>query len=359
VKILYFGTLSPEGNGRHYARAFEKLGHAVQYFDPGYYLSTNVAQRITQKLTKAPRKARIRMVDAELLAMCNKENFDLVFVMSENFLSKDTIEAIRVETSSHPPLFVFHSLDNLFSNGIKKPKDFFETFTAYDFVFTTKSFNVARYKELGQSQAHYVQSSFEPSVHHPVPEETSLYGDKFFPVTFIGTFDHSREDYVKAIGWDRLHIWGNDWKRFKGYLKNHKAITPRAIYGEEFCDIVSHSQVNLGLLRGEAGDLHTTRTLEIPACGGLQLAPRNDEILSLFEEDKEIVCFGSLEEMESKIDFLLGHKATCSQIARAGYERCLKSGYRYEDQAKEILEKVRLETGRFDQSRRASATRAR
>ena len=79
------------------------------------------------------------------------------------------------------------------------------------------------------------------------------------------------------------------------------------------------------------------RTFEIPACGGFMLHERSAEALGFFEEGKEAEFFGSEGELKDKIGFYLKNETLRMNIAKAGYQRCLKSGYLYTDRARQIL----------------------
>lgn len=315
------------------------MGHIVLPYEPDYFATRGTVERLVTRMRRQPPPAKIRTVGEDLVGLCRRNQFDLVFVLAENFLGAETLREIR-SNSKYPPTLVYHSHDNNFVPGILKPADFEDTLRSYDIVFTTKSQNVRRYTEQGVKEAIFLPSAFEPSIHHPIEDRYSRYSGRAFPVTFIGTYDRSRIPFVEQVGWDRLHVWGDRWNRYPQYRKVRQHIHPRAIYDFEFADVTSHTKCALGLLREEAEDLHTTRTFEIPACGALQIAPRNSEILSFFTEDEEIVCFDSLAEMTDKIDFYLRNDFKREQIARKGHERCLRDKHTYLDRAKEIIRKV-------------------
>jgi spore maturation protein CgeB len=159
-----------------------------------------------------------------------------------------------------------------------------------------------------------------------------------FPVSFIGTYDYSRDPFLEAVGWDRLYTWGNGWNRYKYYAHHLDRISNQAVYHWEYSDILNHSQIALGLLREEAQDLHTQRTFEIPACGAFQLAPRNDELLQFFTEDREIVCFSTLDELKDKVSYYLKNPDERNRIAKAGWEKCLSGKHSYQDRVQSFLE---------------------
>ncbi len=335
MRVLFFGTTKGTACSLHYFTSLVRLGHDIVPFDPGYFETKNPIEKLLVRANRGPLRSKVSRVAADLVEICKNSRFDAVFVMSENYLGRDAIETVRRQ-SAEPPLFLYHSHDNNFADGILKPAGFFEALASYDAVFTTKSQNVERYAGIGQKNAHFIPSAYEPSVHCPVPEAYSRY-PMDFDTTFIGTFDKSRPPFLEAAGWERLHVWGSDWARWEGYAAHRERITPRPIYYFEFADVISRSRCALGLLREEAGDLHTQRTFEIPACGTLQIAPRNDEIRSFFDEDKEIVLFGSLEELGEKIAYYLAHDTERKKIAKRGYDRVTSEKHTYADRVETML----------------------
>lgn len=304
-------------------------------WDPEYYSVRSLWDRVSNRWHRGPSPSKRERIHRELVSLCRKNRFDFIFVMGENFLSAETIREIR-SIRSPSPRFAFHSHDNVFAPGICKPPDFEKALGSFDYLFTTKSQNVARYKALGVKESHFVPSAFEPTVHYPIPRAKSCLNQDF-PVGFIGTFDHSRERWFNAVGWDNLWIWGNGWEKFPRYQENQNRIVSKAIYYFEFADVTSRTQCALGLLREEAEDLHTQRTFEIPACGALQFAPRNQEILSFFDEDREIVCFDSPDELREKVAFFLARPKMREEIAARGKERVWTGKHTYVDRIQQML----------------------
>ena len=85
-------------------------------------------------------------------------------------------------------------------------------------------------------------------------------------------------------------------------------------------------------------DRHTSRTFEIPACGGFQLSERTDEVLSFFDEGEEIECFASIDELKDKATYYLKHEAQRRRIAAGGLARVRRSPYSFTDRLQTILQ---------------------
>ena len=68
------------------------------------------------------------------------------------------------------------------------------------------------------------------------------------------------------------------------------------------------------------------------------LAERTEEHIDMFEEGKEAVYFSSNQELLDQINFLKNNPDIRNQIAKNGYDKCLKSKMSYADRLKEILE---------------------
>ena len=101
------------------------------------------------------------------------------------------------------------------------------------------------------------------------------------------------------------------------------------VYGDDYARALTGSKIGLGFLRKVCPDQHTTRTFEIPACGSMLLADRTPEHMDFFEEGKEAEYFSSQGELIDKVRFYSENCTSRSRIARAGYDRGIKSGYCY------------------------------
>ena len=87
-------------------------------------------------------------------------------------------------------------------------------------------------------------------------------------------------------------------------------------------------------------DLQTTRTVEIPACGGFMLAERTNEHLALFNAGTEADFFSSNEELLALCRKYLKDDTLREQIAEAGRHRTEKEDYSNDGMIKSIITRV-------------------
>jgi spore maturation protein CgeB len=112
------------------------------------------------------------------------------------------------------------------------------------------------------------------------------------------------------------------------------------LFGMSYAKAIQAARINVAIMswsnRREV-DETTTRTYEIPACGGFMLHERTPELLEVYEEGKEVAGFGSPGELAEKIHYYLAHPAERDAIARAGHARCVPA-YSYDNRVREILD---------------------
>lgn len=222
----------------------------------------------------------------------------------------------------------------------------------YDWIFTTKSFGPRDLKEhLGIEKSSYLPHAFDPGVHRPralSPEDIAKYG---CDVSFIGKHSPAKaamlEELVRRRPALNLKVWGNQWERLAPESPLRKHVMFRAANGIEYATAISASRINLGLLQeaiagSSSGDQITSRTFHIPACGGLMLHERTDDLLKIFREDESCACFAGPDELARKVDQLLADEPLRARIATRGRE-LVEQGHSWDHRAQVILDRLRKE----------------
>ncbi len=116
-------------------------------------------------------------------------------------------------------------------------------------------------------------------------------------------------------------------------------IMPPVEAGEAISIIYAGSKINLNIsLKGIEGGT-PLRVFDILGAGGFLMSDYCEETAELFEEDKEIVMFKTLEELLDKTAYYLSHDKEREQITRAGQRKVLQS-YTHEKRLKELLDWV-------------------
>lgn len=153
---------------------------------------------------------------------------------------------------------------------------------------------------------------------------------------FLGNPDRIRAailDRLAENGID-IDVYGHDWKKFV----HHPSITVfNAVYGDDFWKVLGKYRVQLNLMRPHNVDAHNMRSFEIPAIGGIQVAPDTPEHRKYFTEGKEIFLFNSLSNCIPLIRSLLDMSKTEADAIRiAARQRSVNDGYSYRDRAMQV-----------------------
>lgn len=212
----------------------------------------------------------------------------------------------------------------------------------YDYVITNKSYIIEDIKQLGARKVIFVNNTFEPTFHYPhdisKDDIQRLGGD----VGFIGAWEKERCEsilYLASHG-IKVRIWGGGkWLEYKNYSPNLK-IEEKGLYSDDYCKALRAFKINLCFLRKMNFDQQTTRSVEIPACGGFMLAERTNEHIALFEEDKEAVYFSTNEELLKKCRYYLSQEEKRNFICQNGLAKCSYNDYSNEGMVKNILKLI-------------------
>lgn len=334
LTILYCGTTNPGGTCLQRMQDLQKLGHRVIEVDtvPGEIATRRdtFAWRVRNRLMGAIDESR---ANERLLELPADLNPDVLWFDKPVTIERSTLRTLQ---QRWPNAFALsYSGDDMF-NPRNQSRAWRETIADWNLHVTTKSFNVPELEAAGASDVLFVDKAFSPRVHRPMPLSAKARRDFGGDVGFIGWPERDREHsmrYLARHGVD-VRVWG-PWPRWKAARSFR--VEGRPVWGDDYARAISAFRINLGFLRRVNRDLHTTRSIEIPACGGFLLAERTDEHRRLFEEGVEAEYFGSDAELLDKVRHYLTHESERARIAAAGLRRCLTGGYSNADRLTSIL----------------------
>jgi hypothetical protein len=252
---------------------------------------------------------------------------DLMVVYKGNYLPRWALESVRARGVYCLNIWPDGSMTE---HGV----EILRCLPVYDCIFTTKSFGARDLGALGVATA----SEFVPDVYDPDFERWLRPSKADFSIMgcdvgFIGAWTPRKERYLRALAERapgiRMRVWGDGWiQRAHSLGRLATAIEGRCVFGDLYALAVACTTINLGLLTeirpgASSGDVTTSRTFEIPACGGFMLHERTDEVLTFFDDGTEIACFRDESELLDRVTYYLSHDAEREKMRHAAYERCI------------------------------------
>lgn len=324
MRIFYVGQLWEGGTCGERMRTLRSLGHETVPFDTTPWTSggNRLLRSLAHRLNAGP---NVWGMNRALLERARGIGpVDLIWIDKGRWVYPATLSRISEQTGGRllhytPDAQLVLNQSRHFERGIPQ----------YDWLATTKPFELERYRALGARELLFVPQGYDPrfASYRPEAGDEARWGSD---VCFIG---HCEPHYVARVkaaseAGPGLRVWGQGWL---GYAKANPWARPvvggDGVWGLDYLRALSHAKIAIGLLSKWMPETTTTRSFEIPAIGTFLLAERTADHLALFEEGKEAEFFADDEELKSKLRFYLSHDEARRKIADAGRERSLRSGY--------------------------------
>ena len=274
-----------------------------------------------------------------ILNLVNQKLYDIVWIDKGQTIFPNTLKLIK--KVSPQTIIVSYSPDNMALRH-NQTQQYLECIPLYDFIVTNKSYIVEDLKKMGAQHVLFVNNSYEESFHYPreltAHDIAELGGD----VGFVGAWERERCESICFLANHgiKVRVFGvGKWKNYKNFSPN-LCIEGRSLKGEDYCKSLQAFKISLCFLRKMNYDQQTTRTVEIPACGGFMLAERTKEHLAMFIEGEEAAFFSSNEELLEKCRYYLEHEEERKKIAERGFVRCQKSGYSNFETLRRVLKVI-------------------
>ncbi len=339
VQILYIGPLWQGGTCLQRMKALERLGCRIVPFDTTSYLEagSRIQRSLAHRLTWGP---AIQRLNRDLCRQSTQRRCDWVWIDKGTWIYPHTVETLRESTGAcmvhytPDPAILFH-----------RTRHFIAAIPSYDVLITSKGWEIEHYKRHGAREIVLLPQGYDRDIFRPREVRGAAAAGLQSDVCFVGHFETNYCQRIraasKAVAAGKLAVWGR-WQRaefIRPWLRN--VVRGAGVWGEDYANAICCSKIGLGLLSKWIPETSTTRTFEIPACGTFLLAERTDEHASFFDEGREAEFFDSNEELQDKVKYYLRHENARRQIAGAGRQRCLRSGYSYDDRMRQALESLR------------------
>lgn len=259
-----------------------------------------------------------RPLERRLGSVLRRHHPDLVLVFKGASLEPEVIDRLRLD---RPAVWA-----NWFPDSPHQLDLSLRIGRAYDRIFVFDSSMVARHRALGRD-ARYLAEGCEPAYHRPLPDSAWPRA----PIAFVGSREPDREAAVESVRDLGVRVWGPDWPA-------------GPLYGDDFVKAFSNADVALNVHqffgeppeRGRYGTGANRRVFELAAIGTVQLCDAKADVARNFQEDREIVLFGSLAELRAKAVALLADPPRRLAVAAAARTRALAE-HTWEHRLTELL----------------------
>lgn len=340
LNILSVGKLlKPSNTAFHRSLALEKIANKIDHVNTEtssfYYKLINKLFNIGCFLNLPD----ILNVNTEIKNLVSRNNYNIVWIDKGLTVNPSTLKFIKKRLPECK--IISFSADNMTLRH-NQSNNFLNCFKFYDIHVTTKSNTVDLMYKMGAQKVLFTNNSFESSYHYPrnlSDKELKKFGAD---IGFIGVWEKERFESILFLAKKglKIKVFGQGkWKNFIRYHPNLE-IVAEALFSEDYCKAIKAFKISLCFLRKLNNDLQTTRTMEIPACGGFMLAERTKEHLALFEENKEAVFFSDNDELYDKCRYFLENDKERDEIAFNGFKKTCSSGYSNYETIKRIINKA-------------------
>jgi len=290
----------------------------------------SILDRILNKLNIELDKANI---NTRIVKKLKEKEYDILMILKGNRIYpwilkkiKTLYPNIQIVSWSGDNMTKWHNKSFFYHYGINY----------YDIVF---SVNIPDYKNIEKictKPVYYFNKRADKFTHIPVNLDRKVFK---YDVLFIGSYEKERYETLNFLAQNgiKIDIFGAMWSKCRENIHPNLKVHYKELVGKEYTEAISYSKITLGFLRKINNDTQTSRTFEIPACGGFMLMERTEEHLELFEEGKEAEFFESNNELLTKIKFYLENDEKREVIIRASLDRMKYSCYYFDDLANEMI----------------------
>jgi spore maturation protein CgeB len=302
----------------------------VNIFNIDDYCSFNLFFRIRRKFKD---QSVFKNLNDELLKYAVKHKPDIIWVFKgvEIYLSTlAKLKELNIKLANFNADNPFHRVFS--SNGGKSIE---KAIPYYDLHFT---YSKKIFESL--SKEYNMNTILLPFGHELSESEFELacQEKEIIKACFIGNPDKWRKKQIKYLvnKGIKIDVYGHGWNNWLEPNENISIFG--ALYELEFWKVLRKYRVQINLFRPYNEGSHNMRTFEIPAVGGIQLAPNNSENKLYFDENQEIFLYNDLDDLFKKYELLIKlDSITTESYRKKAIQRSIADNYSYKSRAEVVF----------------------
>lgn len=339
MRALFLGPTHPSSTARHRADALARLGCEVDMHDPfeAVHVSLQglpgaIHYRTGYMFLNRAVERWVRTV------LSGAQHYDLCMIDGGELLSAVALKSIKAHCQH---LVLFNHDDPTGPRDGARFMTLRRAIPAYDLCLVVRPVNVDEFKARGAKEVRHVWRSYDEIAHRPLDPTRPVDPIYDNDIAFIGRRikgedrDLFLRDLIK-LG-IKPAIWGDNWQSSPVWSTLQPYWRGASLSGQNYVDAMRGAKMCLGMLSKGNRDEHTTRSMEIPAAGGLLFAERTTEHEQLYREGEEAVFWSTTEECATRCKALLADSAFRESVRQGGQRRVLINKVGNEDLCKIAL----------------------
>jgi spore maturation protein CgeB len=322
MKILQIGAKF--GTTIHRYEALKRLGYEVFFIDLNNFLPNN--RWMNKWIYETGAWGLEIWFEQHILNSIKDNKFDLAIVDGGYLISPKLVKLLKNRIKN---VANYNADDPFPLSGWRKWRLYRKSIPYYDLLVVCRQQNVNEVKSLGAKKVILVHRTADEIAHKPILLTSSDYETWGSEVVFVGTWMPERGPFMARVI-DRgvpLSIWGDRWRKAKEWNKIKHTWRGPGIFNENYSRVIQTSKICLGLVSKTNRDLHTRRSIEIPALGSLLCCERTTEHELMYEDGKEAVMWNDADNCADLCLELLKSDNKRIEIAKNGNKRCIKNNY--------------------------------
>lgn len=337
-KAIFIGVLSHGTTSKSQADWLRKITPDYEWqgidIDGPFHSQPRWSRSLAFRLRWGP---AVAAVNRFVLQMLPPSKTDLVWIGKGVLLYPSTVRIIRQRADT----LIHYTPDTAFYGN--QSRFFNTTMNDYDLIVTTKSFEVDHYHRYVAAEKLFLTTQgYDPNVHYP---RTDI--EKKTQAVIIGLCEPDREKCVRILRANKIPVvvGGKGWENIVRSFYGDDGFTflGEKVFGESYARALCEATIGLGLMSKTFPELHTTRTMEIPACGTILATQKTSETARFFQ-DNEVLFFSNFEDLAQKIKFYFSEPNSAQLLADRGRKKLLNQPFSYPKIMAACLNKAGIET---------------